>query len=318
LKERGHEFLIYLVDFRNEVVLRKHVINPLEPKETDSPLAFWEIENVNVSRGSKIRWKKPVRIRHVASRAYLSIDPSNISVDVMTGKATYRLQLVKNPPCTASNHDDTTLFQLVPISAPLLSGIPFGSFIRFQHVLTKCWLHASHDDEDEQQVVPRMAEPSSLVSPQTPVPRMPQSSLFPTQSKSQSLGLPSINTSIISAPPPLPRHHIRYQSISTDFSLDEKTAIQALNGDEDDNAVSGVQDFYYHDCFLITQVDQDLIDTFNFANEVLPRLQQFLIKKREKSETCAFPIDGYEQESIVNILVKKKQVDMMKVNLFFY
>ena len=28
---------------KNGVRLTKHIINPLDPKETDSPLAFWEV-----------------------------------------------------------------------------------------------------------------------------------------------------------------------------------------------------------------------------------------------------------------------------------
>lgn len=34
-----------IISDKTAVRLRKHVINPLDPKESDSPLAFWEVNN---------------------------------------------------------------------------------------------------------------------------------------------------------------------------------------------------------------------------------------------------------------------------------
>lgn len=68
--------------------------------------------------------------------------------------------------------------------------------------------------------------------------------------------------------------------------------------------ISAAQDLYYHDCFSITLVDQELADTFNYANEMLPPLQRFLCQPRpiNKDTSVSFPILQDEYESIANIL----------------
>ncbi|KAI8393697.1 uncharacterized protein BYT42DRAFT_609468 [Radiomyces spectabilis] len=264
-----------LISDRHDVRLRKHVINPLDPKESDSPLAFWEIENADSSQGSKLSWKKPVRIRHAASRRYLYIDPNNVRIDVLSQKVTYSLRLVKNPVCPEGN--DGTLFKLIPASDPVSSRVPFGSYVRIQHVASQCWIHAADDDEIRraQRSLPTV---SLSVDPLTTSP-IPHS----TNHGSSNIGLPRDSTDISTSSP------------------SEDTLI---------HNVTASQDFYYHDCFSITLVNNPLSDTFIFVNELLPRLQWF-IKQERKVELDAentpesgsyFPIDQEEFQAMCDTL----------------
>lgn len=259
-----------------------------------------------MSRGSKVRWKKSIRIRHAATRAYLSIDPSNIRIDPATGKTCLSLKLVKDPPRPFDSSQDSTLFQLVPVSAPSLTGVPYGSFLRIRHTLTDCWMHAaSNEDEDTASTstsdVPKFTinEPSSSLSVRRPAPPPPL------------LQAPRSFTATRQ------HHHERFNSTESLFSniMDSQQQqpdyfdVDMINDTLPESSetyfdISAAQDLYYHDCFSITLVDQDLADTFNYANEMMPPLQQFLRQPRpvNKDTSVSFPIQQDEYESIANIL----------------
>ncbi|KAF7730560.1 hypothetical protein EC973_001941 [Apophysomyces ossiformis] len=260
----------------DHVRLKKHIINPLDPKESDSPLAFWEIENADMNRGSKIRWKKSVRIRHAATRSYLFIDPSNVRIDLYTHKVTFSLGLVKDPPEVHDN--DPTLFTLVPISEPTQSSVPFGTYVRIQHVSTKCWIHAAADDEQ------RSASPIPM--PFTLAP----DTLGPTRT------LPSDTNST--------RFSTRYNSTDYQGMIQDP-------GESPIYHVTASQDFYYHDCFSITRTSENLADTFNMVNELLPRLQWYLKKDRKKipHHSSKFPISDTEYESVTETLLLGQKFD---------
>ncbi|CAO0799740.1 unnamed protein product [Mucor circinelloides] len=284
----------------NVVMLKKHIINPLDPKETESPQAFWEIENVDMSRGSKVRWRKSIRIRHVATRAYLSIDPSNIRIDPATGKTCLSLKLVKDPPRPFDSSQDSTLFQLVPVSAPSITGVPYGSFLRIKHILTDCWMHAASNEDDDAASTNTSDMPKFTVSD-------PSSSL-PVHNN-RPAPLLQAPSSVITT-----RHrHERFNSTESLFSniMDSQQQqpdyfdVDMVNESSDSYIdISAAQDLYYHDCFSITLVDQDLADTFNYANEMMPPLQQYLCQPRpvNKGTSVSFPIQQPEYESISNIL----------------
>ncbi|KAL9543559.1 hypothetical protein MBANPS3_008056 [Mucor bainieri] len=298
------------------VMLKKHIINPLDPKETESPQAFWEIENVDMSRGSKVRWRKSIRIRHVATRAYLSIDPSNIRIDPATGKTCLSLKLVKDPPRPFDASQDSTLFQLVPVSAPSLTGVPYGSFLRIKHTLTDCWMHAAaNEDEDAASTSTNDVVPKFTISD-------PASSSLSVNARSSTrplLQAPASSSFTGS------RHHERVSSTESLFSnimdsqqqqpdyfdvdmVNDTATLPDAGEDDTYFGISAAQDLYYHDCFSITLVDQDLADTFNYANEMMPPLQRFLcqprpVSKDDKNGTgTSFPIQQDEYESIANIL----------------
>ncbi|KAI7861289.1 inositol 1,4,5-trisphosphate/ryanodine receptor-domain-containing protein [Spinellus fusiger] len=266
---------------RNEgdVRLNKHILNPLDPKESDAPLAFWEIENAKTVNGSKVRWKKPVRIRHVASRSYLYIDPNNVRIDMNSHKITFSLGLVKDPLCVDNN--DATLFTLEPVSEPTSSGVSFGNYIRIQHVVTKCWIHAAAEDE--------IQSSSSIPMPFTLAPD-------PLSQMQSKIPIPiSINK----------QSSMRYDS--TNASLYTSPSLEP--GEPPVYHVTASQDFYYHDCFTVTQVSDHLKDTFNYVNELLPSLQRYLRKERKAdpenqdlTQASHFPISRSEFESITEIL----------------
>ncbi|KAL0092132.1 IP3 receptor [Phycomyces blakesleeanus] len=279
-----------------DVRLKKHILNPLDPKESDSPLAFWEIENAKTNNGSKVRWKKSVRIRHAASRSYLYIDPNNVRIDMSTHKITFSLGLMKDPPCVDNN--DATLFTLVPISEPTRSGVPFGSYIRIQHVLTKCWIHAAGDDEVQN--VSSVPMPFTLAP--DPLSHMQSKIPIPTLHSISKMNKPSVTstTSRLAT-----RNYTRYDS-----SMDGKSySISHEQEEASGYHVTASQDFYYHDCFTITLVNDSLRDTFNYVNELLPRLQWYLRKERKPDpesedigEASNFPITRSEFDSITEIL----------------
>ncbi|GAN04326.1 conserved hypothetical protein [Mucor ambiguus] len=294
----------------NVVKLKKHIINPLDPKETESPQAFWEIENVDMSRGSKVRWRSSIRIRHVATRAYLSIDPSNIRIDPATGKTCLSLKLVKDPPRPFDSSQDSTLFQLVPVSAPPLTGVPYGSFLRIKHTLTDCWMHAASNEDEDTDSTSTSDVPKFTVSDPS------SSSLSIHHSKSTGLAPP-----LLQAPSSFTATKSRHQRFNSTESLfsnimdsqqqqpdyfDVDMVNDTLPDLSDDTYfdISAAQDLYYHDCFSITLVDQDLADTFNYANEMMPPLQRFLCQPRpaNQNKSVSFPIQQDEYESIANIL----------------
>lgn len=244
-----------------------------------------QIENMNPSDGSKIQWKKPIRIRHAASRAYLHIDPNSVSIDMNTQKISYSFRLVRNPRCIDGN--DGTLFKFVPVSDPSRSGVPFGSYVRIQHVLTKCWMHAATESELR----------SSSLSP-TPV----ALTLTPDPTDTTNNSQPSFSSQ---------QQHPQQQPtrfFSTDSSSAEdhtqSTAGSPLS------KISASQEFHYHDCFSITLVDNQLSDTFNIVNELLPQLQCFLMQSRPVSDdtisSSRFPISDEEYILITDILVRRK------------
>ncbi|KAL0145319.1 hypothetical protein V8B55DRAFT_1460552 [Mucor lusitanicus] len=309
----------------NVVMLKKHIINPLDPKETESPQAFWEIENVDMSRGSKVRWKKSIRIRHVATRAYLSIDPSNIRIDPATGKTCLSLKLVKNPPRPFDSSQDSTLFQLVPVSAPSLTGVPYGSFLRIKHTLTDCWMHAASNEDEDAASTSTSEVPKFTISD-------PSSSSLSVNPKPHTRPTP-----LLQAPSSFTKannHHERFNSTESLFSsiMDSQQKqpdyfdVDMVNDTLPDLAdtyfdISAAQDLYYHDCFSITLVDQDLADTFNYANEMMPPLQRFLCQPRpaNKDTSVSFPIQQDEYESITDILkalirfcTKSNELDPLK------
>ncbi|KAG0179979.1 hypothetical protein DFQ29_001424 [Apophysomyces sp. BC1021] len=270
----------------DHVRLKKHIINPLDPKESDSPLAFWEIENSDMCKGSKIRWKKSVRIRHAATRSYLFIDPSNVRIDLYTHKVTFSLGLVKDPPEVGDN--DPTLFTLIPISDPTHSSVPFGTYVRIQHVSTKCWIHAAADDEQ------RSASPIPMPFTLAPDPL------------SSTHTLPSNSNST--------RFSTRYNSTDYQGMIQDP-------GESPIYHVTASQDFYYHDCFSITRASENLADTFNMVNELLPRLQWYLRKERRKipNQSSKFPISDTEYESVTETLkalirfsTESKETDLSK------
>lgn len=253
-----------------------------------------------MSRGSKVRWRKSIRIRHVATRAYLSIDPSNIRIDPATGKTCLSLKLVKDPPRPFDSSQDSTLFQLVPVSAPSITGVPYGSFLRIKHILTDCWMHAASNEDDDAASTNTSDMPKFTVSD-------PSSSL--SVHNNRPAPLLQAPSSVITT-----RHrHERFNSTESLFSniMDSQQQqpdyfdVDMVNESSDSYIdISAAQDLYYHDCFSITLVDQDLADTFNYANEMMPPLQQYLCQPRpvNKDTSVSFPIQQPEYESISNIL----------------
>ncbi|KAI8365871.1 hypothetical protein EDC96DRAFT_509091 [Choanephora cucurbitarum] len=267
------------------VILRKHTINPLNPKENDSPLAFWEIENLDTSGSSKVRWKKSIRIRHVVSRAYLSIDPTHVRIDVAKGRTTCTLKLVQYPVVPIDVNQDTTLFELTPISAPTISSIPYGSMVRIKHVATGCWLHAPDSQEDTPQAI------------QT------------TQIHSSPINVAPLTLSPLLGS----KRHSRFESTESSFTplVDQAQYVEPLDAAEimgnhwspsaTYHSISASHDFYYHDCFSITLVDQKMADKFNFVNEMVPTLHRYLSKNRF-SEKEVYPIQDDEFESVSQVL----------------
>lgn len=240
-----------------------------------------------------MRWKKSIRIRHVASRAYLSIDPSHVRID-LGGQTTFTLRLLKNPPV---EHQDTTLFQFIPISTPAISGIPYGSFVRIQHVVTGCWMHAAAANDVEKDS--KRSEATNIVNIPVVLPQVtlsPSSSLKTShhhQHDTTSNGHISQDTS-----------HSRFSSFAT--LIEEEQPIKATNDEEEEDTfrITASQELYYHDCFSITCLDQELSDTFNIANEMLPPLQHYLAQDRfVQDDENDYQIHDVEYETIVDILV---------------
>lgn len=256
---------------------------------------------MDLSRGSKVRWKKPIRIRHVASRTYLSIDPSHVRIDNATGKPTFTLKLLKNPPCAIDSSQDTALFQLIPISAPSISGIPYGSFLRIQHVMTGCWMHSANGEEKDENI--NIIPPQSSFCFSTPPLSVPQL-LSP---KSFRDSIPHLSLSQHGD-----HNHSRFNSFST-LVDDQPDEIKTTNDASVQCRITASQELYYHDCFSITNVDQELSDTFNIANEMFPHLQWYLCQDRNIQDNDMYPIHDSEYEPIVNILVRNK-IDFLKTN----
>ncbi|KAI8071483.1 hypothetical protein BC940DRAFT_345102 [Gongronella butleri] len=279
---------------KHDVRLKRHVLNPLDPKESDSPLAFWEIELVDPSKGSLICWNKSVRIRHAASRAYLHIDPSNVSIHVESQKISFSLGLVKEPAFNDAN--DATLFTLVPVSEHSGRAVPYGSYIRIQHIATRCWLHAAtlvnaHPTGAPNGMASSLTPASALL--QQPTTYDVLSSAFgPRLVASSSNHHPSASFS--------PSHHRSIQSMR--FSTAD--ALQAgANAANAVHSVTATQDFFYHDCFTVTVASARLTKCFNLVNEYLPRLYDFMKRRRRPDMTSSFPIPTHEFENISTILI---------------
>lgn len=218
------------------------------------------------------------------SRAYLSIDPSNFYLDTRTGRTIYTLKLLKNPPCPFDPTQDSTLFQLVPVSTPSMSGVPYGSFVRIQHVATECWMHAANGEEENS-----MTNSISFLAPTS----SPISSLSPTQANNER-NSPRF-TSFSS------EGHERYNSTETLFSNNVDSSTTHLDSPPTFFPITATKEFYYHDCFSITLVDEGLADVFNFANDMMPQLQAYLCKDRPDTGVN-YAIQDEECESIKNIL----------------
>ncbi|KAI8977223.1 hypothetical protein BDF20DRAFT_988226 [Mycotypha africana] len=273
-----------------------------------------KLENVDGSRGSKIRWNSKVRIRHVISRAYLSIDTDNVRIDIKTGKTIFESRLVRNPARPIDSMQDTTVFQFVPVSSPTVSGIPHGSFVRIQHVLTNSWLHAPIGEEDvasidsgvEKQndstlsLNPSVANEYLKLYPYSNIKRRTSPVSRPTLYHSHYDHLNSIESSVCNQS--LIDGKLEAKSFNSTFVLENN-----LDPDTSYYTISSSPDMYYHDCFSISFVDQELIDKVNYANEMLPQLHLYLSKDRQIStvsghSSLSYTISEKEFESVANIL----------------
>ncbi|KAI7903144.1 uncharacterized protein BX663DRAFT_507611 [Cokeromyces recurvatus] len=312
-----------LLNGNDIVILKKHIINPLDPKETDSPQAFWEIENVDVTRGSRIRWEKSIRIRHVATRAYLAIESSSVQIDVATGKTTFTLKLVKNPSQPMDLSQDDTLFQLVPISAPSVSGIPYGSFVRIKHLMTGCWIHATNSEQIKSSASTFCTPSFNFSSPI--VTSFPHNDLLPANTKNHMLTVSAVQRfkkrEGYSSMSPLSLNIMTNDQENSDHPDLVTANHHNLNYDATLYGITATQDFHYHDCFSITLVDEELANTFNFANEMIPQLQLYLCQDRpfiNETSVC-YPFYDEEYEWITDILkalirfcTKSNETDIFK------
>lgn len=197
---------------------------------------------------------------------------------------------------------DVTLFQLIPVSNPSISGIPYGSFVRIQHVLTQCWMHTANDEEEGTTMEPPNFNAFTAISP---VSSSPKIDIKP----SPSLSL---------------RQHARFNSTESTFSTVIDSHINTHNvvaKDMDSSStyypITASQELYYHDCFSITLVEEPLVDTFNSVNDMMPQLQSYLHFYQTASTDEEIP---YSQlESIAQILktlicfcTKSKETDPTK------
>lgn len=255
--------------------------------------SFNKIELEDPFKGSTVRWRKRCRIKHAASRAYLYIDTNNVTIRADTGTVGFHLGLTTSSSFLGSN--DPTLFELAPVASSstesdISSGFSFGSYARIQHVLTKCWLHASSEGFHAFSPKPTGATASAY---------------SPTTS------------------PRLERRH-RFRDTEPHELQSPRTLGQSgqLRVRQDDivAAVTASPELHYDDCFSLTQVQSSFVDTFNLINEMVPRLHWFLKKTRkvapenvevvedvqkqgEEEIRSRFPIGEAEKESIAEILV---------------
>jgi hypothetical protein len=257
---------------------------------------------VDTSRGCKVRWKKPIRIRHAASGAYLYIDSSHVQIDIATGKTTFTLKLLKNLPPHDHRTDpsqDMTLFQLIPISAPSISGIPYGSFVRIQHNMTQCWMHAANGEES----TTTFMEPTSFNANTSALPIPP-------------LTIPSLRQH---------HQHARFNSTESTFSsalnssIDTNAAVVAKGMDPSSAYyhITASQELYYHDCFSITLVEEPLVDTFNYVNDMMPQLQSFLhyyqtTTTDEQMSYSQLELISQTLKTLIHFCTKSKEVDPTK------
>jgi hypothetical protein len=203
-----------------------------------------------------------------------------------------------------------TLFQLIPISAPSISGIPYGSFVRIQHVLTQCWMHAANGEED---VAATVLEPTSF---NVPVTSMSPASSLPE--KQLPLAIPSLSL----------RQHTRFNSTESTFSsvvnshIDTNTTVVAKDMDPSSiyYHISTSQELYYHDCFSITLVEEPLADTFNFVNDMMPQLQSCLHHYQQAATASTDKEVPYSQlefitqilKTLIRFCTKSKEADPLK------
>lgn len=221
-----------------------------------------------------------------------------------TQKISYSFRLIRNPRCIDGN--DGTLFKFVPVSDPSRSGVPFGSYVRIQHVLTKCWMHAATETELR----------SSSLSP-TPV----ALTLTPDPTDTTDNSQPSL-----SQQHPNQQQQQQQQQPTRFFSTDSSSADDQIQSSTSATGspiskISASQEFHYHDCFSITLVDNQLSDTFNIVNELLPQLQCFLMQSRPVSDGTIgsrFPISDEEHILITDILVWCKHVFQLHVKINRY
>jgi hypothetical protein len=126
-----------------------------------------------------------------------------------------------------------------------------------------------------------------------------------TLSPSSSLKTRSLNIPPLSISQTFSESHSRYNSMST--LIDDENENTPSQAESEDGTVqyriTASPELYYHDCFSITLVDEDLSNTFNIANEMLPQLHWYLTQTRYANDDDPYPIHDSEYESIVSILV---------------
>lgn len=193
-----------------------------------------------------------------------------------THKISFSFGLVSNPQNLSNN--DATLFTLVPASDTKDSNVSFGTYVRVQHVLTKCWMHSDTD------------ESSFNRTSESPIPTM-QSTQAPESLNDHRATARKSIASIAS-------------SISDRHFSTDPNAYRSRTFATPTYPITASQDFHYHDCFSITLVDNKLHDTFNYINEMIPQLHSFLSKERPSNEQSRFPIADKEYISLKRILVR--------------
>ncbi|KAH9498185.1 hypothetical protein Btru_007906 [Bulinus truncatus] len=115
-----------------DVHFRIRVMDQHKPRTLSPPSSgntFWQIEaETSILYGEIIRWEQQVRLRHMTTRKYLSID------------ANHEISL------TTDNEDPKTVFRLHSVLSER-DEIHFESYARIEHVLTGFWLHALKDED---------------------------------------------------------------------------------------------------------------------------------------------------------------------------
>ncbi len=129
-----------------DVHLRHRAPDPTRPsrlKPPTSAVSYFQIEKAAIDSGGKVQWGEEIRLRHLCSQMYLSVNDDDDSSDSgATGEDASGANQTLGIRLRPRAEGESSLFRLIPVIRESAFA-PTDAYTRIQHVQTGTWLHAS-------------------------------------------------------------------------------------------------------------------------------------------------------------------------------
>eukprot|EP00842_Homolaphlyctis_polyrhiza_P003222 jgi/Hompol1/3900/HPOL_003389-RA len=273
-----------------EVQLSPHYFDPMNPIETTSALAFWQIEDYDMFQGGPVSWKQPIRLKHAATGLYLRVISSNTH-----SSSTQSFDGANHPDGETASDSGT------------------GSFTKSPMMRMASDIFSDNDSEDDEEAHPR------FLCTLADIGTLDESELDSVMFEMVQVNLEAANV--------IAGGFVRIRNIATGtwlHAVESKTSLHSRSREDDGvnlglisatspHAHSAAGNKYHmmasininpQDYFSLSIVDDDIVERLSFVQSMIPPLLSFVSKERPVTvdDSSVFPITKEEDESIQMIL----------------